>query len=63
MINIIVLGADFSGTMAGSQRISNLFEPLLQKETLGISNLIISKNTKTESSNQAIIFKKIKYKK
>ena len=40
-LNIIVLGANYYGMMASSQRIRNLFEPLTYRNEITISNLVI----------------------
>lgn len=61
MINIIVIGAKFSGIMAGSQRINNLFKPLLKNDDISISNLVINDTAYTDSSER-IILKALKYK-
>lgn len=60
MTNIIVVGVNFSGIMAGSQRINNLFKPLLQKEDIRITNLVINDKTITDSSGK-ILFKELNY--
>lgn len=61
MTNIIVVGVNLSGLMAGSQRVNNLFKPLLQKGSLQLCNLIVNESIAVESSN-GIIVKKFKYK-
>jgi glycosyltransferase involved in cell wall biosynthesis len=55
------VGVNFSGIMAGSQRINNLFNPLLQKDNLCISNLIINVTVQNKISNK-ILVKALKYK-
>ena len=41
-INIIILGVNYFGMMASSQRVRNLFGPLLHKPELSVSNISIN---------------------
>lgn len=39
-LNIIIWGANYYGTMAPSQRIKNLFEPIIENKNVVVSNLL-----------------------
>lgn len=41
-INVIILGGNYFGQMASGQRMRNLFEPLLDKPALIVSNIIVN---------------------
>jgi glycosyltransferase involved in cell wall biosynthesis len=60
MINILIVGVNISGIMAGSQRINNLFKPLVKKNCLVISNLIINEIA-YEGAHDKISVKELKY--
>lgn len=49
-INIIILGVNYFGLMASSQRVKNLFQPLLTNSNYCVSNLIINSDIRDESS-------------
>jgi glycosyltransferase involved in cell wall biosynthesis len=59
-INIIILGVNYFGNMAPTQRVRNLFEPFLNKPGLTVSNMIINANEYEIDSGEVAI-EKLKY--
>jgi glycosyltransferase involved in cell wall biosynthesis len=61
-MNVLILGIPYFEGMAGSMRVRNLVEPLLEKGSVDVSNLIFTKGKLPEISqgtNENIRFRKI----
>jgi len=43
-LNILLLGVNYIGQMASTQRVKNLFEPMLKLQNISVSNLIINES-------------------
>ncbi len=53
--NVVLIGASFFDGMAGSMRVRNLLEPLVEKDLISLSNLIYEKDNKEPIGKKGII--------
>ena len=63
-IHILIIGANYYGTMATAQRLRNLFNPLLKKDNIFVSNLLFNSTEVPEDNEiKEVHFVNVRYSK